>query len=190
MSSPIDMCALADVKAYLNINNTTVDNLLSGLITAASRFIITYCNRNFLSQSYNENRGSVVGQSRWVTLGYPIQSVQSVSVCGQSIPSAGAGWPRSGYSNGAWYIAVDGYCIPPGERNVQISYTAGYTTYPEDLTQACIELVALKYRQKDYIGIAGNKSIDGQSTSFRDISMPESVRQTLQQYKRVIQVEQ
>lgn len=187
--SPIDLTTLAEVKAYLGITGTTSDVLLQSLITAASQAIANYCNRTFQVTAYNEMR-SGNGNSEFVTLGYPITSVSSVTVNGNTIPSAGNAWPRNGYSNGEWSITIDGYCVPRGRKNVALSYSAGYAVIPADLDQAAIELVALKYKQKDRIGVSGSEGIDGQHITYKDISMSTSVTDVLRQYKRVIQVYQ
>jgi uncharacterized phiE125 gp8 family phage protein len=187
-----DLTTLAAVETFLGLPSGNADEgLLSSLITAASSAIESYCQRSFIAQAYNEYRDGVLGQNQIVTLGYPIISVTGVTVNGQPIPAAVAGaWPRSGYSNGQWYIRVDGYCIPQGGKNVNLQYTAGYATIPADLAQACVELVALKYKQKDWIGKSGSESIDGQSVTYRDIAMSQSTMMMLNPYKRVIQVQQ
>jgi hypothetical protein len=195
MTSPIDMTTVAAVDAYLNIpvGNTPANTLIGTLITAASQFIISYCNRNFLSQSYLENRDSS-GQSEWLTLGYPIQSVQQVLMNGQVIPPSG-GWTAngpapSGYNFGQWSIYIDGYLVPRGRKNIQLSYTAGFEAYPADLAQACLEVVALKYKQKDRIGVSGSESIDGQTITYRDIAMSQSALAVISTYRRVTPIPQ
>src|SRR5574337_320001 len=186
MSSPIDLTDLTTVKSYMGITSGASDSLLSTLITAASQFIMSYCNRTFQAQPYTEYRDGVgYGVSELVTLGYPIQSVQGVTVNGTPLPAANvASWPRTGYYAGQWYIGIEGYEVPRGRKNVVLQYTAGYPTIPADLNQACVEMVALKYKQKDRIGISGTESIDGQTISFKDVAMSTAVKQTLQQYKR------
>lgn len=192
--SPIDLTTLAEVKAYLNVTGTTADVLLQSLITAVSQAMMNYCNRTFQLQSYTETRDAT-GNTQWVMLNYPIVSVTSVSVNGNTIPPStgfnGGGYGgRSGYYNGVWSVMIDGYCVPRGRRNVMIAYTAGYATIPADLDQACIETVALKYKQKDRIGISGSEGIDGQHITYKDLAMSSSVILVLNQYKRVIQVTQ
>lgn len=188
----IDLTTLAAVEQYLGVPSGNSDEpLLTALITAASQAISSYCNRVFQVQAYNENRDGVLGQNQIVTLGYPIVSVAGVTVNGQAIPAATPGaWPRQGYSNGQWYIRIDGYCVPEGSKNVNLQYTAGYATIPADLAQACIEMVALKYKQKDRIGVSGSEGIDGQHISYKDIAISQSTAMMLQQYKRVIMVTQ
>lgn len=193
MSSAIDLTTLAAVEAYLGLPaGSPAEPLLSTLITAASQFIMSYCNRIFQAQSYTEYRDGVgYGVSELVTLGYPIISVQSVLISGNVIPSANIDqFPRSGFYAGLWYIGVEGYSIPRGRKNVKLVYTAGYAVIPADLSEACTELVALKYKQKDRIGISGSEGIDGQHISFKDIAMSAATQQTLMQYKRVIQITQ
>lgn len=63
-----------------------------------------------------------------------------------------------------------------------------YSFVPADLEQACIELVAERYRYKDRIG-ESSKTIGGQVTAaFSLKDMPDYVRELLQPYMSVVPV--
>lgn len=60
-----------------------------------------------------------------------------------------------------------------------------YSYVPQDVEQACWELVGLRYREKDRIGVQ-TKSLGGQETvSYFKGNMPPDVQATLQNYMRV-----
>jgi hypothetical protein len=188
--SAIDLCTLAQLKEYLGIptGTTAADDLLQGLLTASSQFLATWCDRTFQVVAYNEIRDS--RGPTFVTLGYPLVSVTGVTVDGRPIPP-GQGWPRQGYFSSLWAIRIDGYGVPrDGYQNVNLQYTAGYAVIPADLQQAAIELSALKYKQKDRIGISGSEGIDGQSITYRDLAMSQAVLAVAMRYKRVVQIAQ
>ena len=70
-------------------------------------------------------------------------------------------------------------------RIVRVSYQAGFAAPPADLTQACIEMVSLRYREKDRVGLV-SKGLAGETTAYSLKDMPESVRTLLNRYRRVV----
>src|SRR5438105_14024928 len=56
-SSPDDLCVLADLKAWLNIQTTSEDTLLQNLITRGPLQMLPWMNRDhIIATSYTENR--------------------------------------------------------------------------------------------------------------------------------------
>ena len=56
-AAPDDLCVLADLKAWLNIQTTTEDVLLQNLITRGSLQMLRWMNRDHIVEtSYTENR--------------------------------------------------------------------------------------------------------------------------------------
>ena len=56
---------------------------------------------------------------------------------------------------------------------------------PDDLEQACIELVGLRFRDKDRIGVV-SKGMAGETTAFSQKDVPDPVRVVLDSYKRIL----
>jgi gp6-like head-tail connector protein len=104
------------------------------------------------------------------------------------IPQISSFYPPAGYVNSPTKLVILGYCVPRQPLCVSLIYQAGYATVPPDIAQACIELVALRYRLErqhpgvtaDHIGTAAG---DGVTYSQKD--MNEWMRTTLQQYRNV-----
>lgn len=174
-----DLTTLANVKSWLGISTDTDNALLSRLITAASSIMQNYVNRDFVSQSYTTICDGIGGNTM-VLPNYPITEVQVVKVDGLTIPSTSYifDWHR---------LILRGYTFTRDKANVEIHYTAGYTTIPADLEEACIELVGYKYRERNRIGEA-SKAMAGETTSYNIRDLPETVRTILNQYKRVVPV--
>jgi uncharacterized phiE125 gp8 family phage protein len=178
-----DLVSLANVKSWLAITATTDDTLLTRLVTAVSQFIQTWINRDLASQAYSEIRnghGGTVMSFR----DFPVTAVSSVVIDGNSIPLA-PDTVSLGYRFTETSLILQGYVFTRGAANVQISYTAGYASIPTEIEQACIELVSLRYRERDRIGHA-SKSLAGETVQFIVKDMPDSVRTILQNYKKVI----
>ncbi len=182
------LCQLSDVHTYLNIQNTNSDTLLAALITNASAFIESYCSRTFGVGNYSETYNGNGGHRLYVANG-PVQSVQSLTIDGIAIPAVSS--PLStGYAFDADTIylrpgTTSGYGIgfSRGVQNVQVAYTAGFATLPSDVTQACIELVASKYKASQRVDIKTEGLGPNQSTSY-NIGIPPSVIAMLARWRR------
>jgi len=179
-----DLCTLDQVKAYLPAMQATTgdDPLLSGLITAISAFMATYCSRVFQSASYQETYS---GQhTRRLTLRqFPVTAVGSLSISGLSIPASPDG-VQPGYVWDQYGIDLIGYIFQRGRGNIAVSYTAGYAQTPADLSQACVELVALHYMERTRIGHK-SKGLEREVVTFITAAMPAGVQATLDGYRRV-----
>jgi len=80
------------------------------------------------------------------------------------------------------------YRFNRGIQNVSVAYTAGYASTPAGVEQACIELIARRYRKERVaIGVSA-KTLAGETISFDKEDFSEAIRSALQQYKKVISV--
>jgi hypothetical protein len=198
-TAPDDLCVLADLKAWLNIQSTTEDVLLQNLITRGSLQMLRWMNRDhIIATSYTENRD---GNDSLFMLprNFPLISVSSVTVNGIAIAAAtdqvSAGFVfdsrkimlRGGASSFytlAPYSSQYQYRFTRGFQNVQLVYSAGYASVPSDLQQAAIEGFAYVYRRRTHIG-EDSSSANGQMTiGFSKEMLPASVLMTLEQYTR------
>jgi hypothetical protein len=200
-----DLTTLGDVKAWLqtgqNAFPTTDDALLTRLITAASQLIQTWLNRQIISQDWIEARdglGNALGPSdvRYQFAAFPVTAVSRVLVDGIVIPAiptpaqsataaVGAMAAQSGYLFTPTQLVIRGYAVPRKAGCVSMQYTAGYAVPPADLSQACIELVALRYRERGRIGEVTKAIGGGQTVSYSQKDMSDSIKSLIQQYRRV-----
>ena len=180
-----DLTNLADVKGWLNINDTNSDTLLTRLITAASQFMQTWMNRTIAEAAYTETRNGVYSD-RIAVANFPLVSVSSVTVDGQAILPSPDGI-QAGYVFDQRFIYQLQGKFTRGTQNVQLAYTAGYVVVPFELEQACIELVSWRYREKDRIGMS-SKGLAGETTTFSLKDIPPTTLAMLNNYKKVIPV--
>ena len=200
-----DLTTLGDVKSWLqtgqNAFPTTDDALLTRLITAASQLIQTWLNRQIISQDWIEARdglGNVLGPNdvRYQFAAFPVTAVSRVLVDGIVIPAiptpaqsataaVGAMAAQSGYLFTPTQLVIRGYAVPRKAGCVSVQYTAGYAVPPADLSQACIELVALRYRERGRIGEVTKAIGGGQTVSYSQKDMSDSIKSLIQQYRRV-----
>lgn len=181
-----DLTTLANVKAYLSppLTATADDALLARLITAASQFIQTWLNRAIAQGAYEETRNGT-GGTRLFLRNRPVTAVSSLAIDGVDVPPASAPAGGTGYRFDESSLYLVGYVFAKGAQNVAARYTAGYAATPPEIEQACIALVALRYRERDRIGQV-SKNLAGEVVSFQQKDMPADVATLLDQYRNVV----
>lgn len=184
-----DLTTLADVKAYLSpqLVTTADDTLLARLITAASQFIQSWLNRTIASAAYTDTRNGT-GGTRLFLRNRPVTAVSSLTIDGVAVTASDPPPLAAGYlfDDSAIYL-VGGQCFSKGAQNIVIGYTAGFAATPPEIEQACIALVALRYKERDRIGQA-SKNLGGEVVSFQQKDMPADVATLLDQYRNVVPV--
>jgi hypothetical protein len=185
-----DLTTLAGVKAWLQTGQSnfpaTDDALLASLVTAASHYIQTWLNRQIALTDYLEVRDGTGGR-RMQFACFPVSAVLSLTIDGQAIPPAISTY-AAGYSFSQTQLAVRSYLFGCGIQNVVVTYTAGYPSTPPEIAQACIELVALRYRERTRIGEV-SKSLGGAETvTYSQKDLSDGIKTVLQQYRLVTPV--
>ena len=207
VGSPIDLVLLDDVKNWLDIASTNNDDdyMLQLLITSFSRYVLNRTGRDsFLSTTYTEIYDGNNAQ-RIFLRNSPITNVSSIVVGSYSIPqSTGLTVPGWFIEQSAKSIALRSYgysyygqpgvatSIFPqrfyeGIGNLQITYTAGWTTIPPDLYDAVMETVSVIYARKDWKDMLSRAlSISGGSgtTTFRREFLTPGVEEIIQHHSR------
>ena len=199
-----DLTTLADVRAWLTTAQQamppTDDLLLQRLITAASQFIQTWLNRSIAAQDYFEVRDGT-GRQTLQFGAFPVTNVLQVVVDTATIPPVPPFTPappgqvvnlppttffagRAGYLFTPTQLTLRGYVFWRRPQNIQLTYTAGYASVPPEVVQACIELVALRYRERTRIGEL-SKRIGTDTIAYSQKDMPADLATLLTKYKLV-----
>lgn len=174
------LTTLAKVKQYGQIESFEHDLLLQRMIDAASATIEKYCGRTFLQANYTESKDGS-GQRRMTVRNIPVTAVASVTVNDKPIPARQSATGQ-GFTFDEYGVKLTGYDFADGYDNVVISYTAGFAEVPADVDMACCELVSLRYKTLDRLGVS-SKSLAGESISFNMGDFSDPVRRALDQYR-------
>jgi hypothetical protein len=177
-----DLTTLDNLKGYMVNSGQTNDVLLQRMITAISLEMETRMNRDIVSTSYSKSFDGTGGKVL-VMPDYPVTAVSSVTIDGQIVPLGSVITP--GYYFTPSEIVLNGYRFCAGKQNVVIVYTAGYSTVPADLEQACIGLIQFRLAERGRVGEA-SRSMGGQTTSFIQKEMPDWIMGVMNNYKKVI----
>ena len=191
-----NLIALSAYKEMTGITSTNQDTRITTLITSVSQLVKTYCNNTFVdfASSAKTEIFNVDYNEHFVQLTEtPLIAVTSVSE--RESPTA----TYNTLSNNSEYYVdsvtdtifrVDGSGNPKqfesGKGAVKVVYTAGYSTLPQDLELAVMDLITyyLKDERKQRQTIAGASLNNQTSTTQRDnVGFPDHIKRVLDLYK-------
>ncbi|WP_018610248.1 phage head-tail connector protein [Uliginosibacterium gangwonense] len=173
------LITLDAVKAYLGLGavpNASQDALLVALIERASAAIENYCQRKLTLEARTEWRNGN-NSNCMILRDAPIQSVEAVSIDGQSTPV-------EAISLVGRTIRLTNLVFRSGISNVRVDYTAGFEAIPADMQQACIETVALMFRRRDHLDVS-SKALAGETINYIVDELTPSARRILSNYRIV-----
>lgn len=140
------LTTVSDVKESLGISSGdhTKDNLIIRKINQATRAIESYCGRRFASTVYTNEEYNASQTNQLILRQRPVTALTSLG-----IRDSGLNYPGFETIDTALYFydansgVLDLMFMARGSWNrYNVSYTAGYTTIPEDLAEACATLAA------------------------------------------------
>ncbi len=176
------LVSLEAAKQWLSITNSIDDVLLQRLLDAASSAIENYLKRSVLLATYSETFDGQGGRT-CVMKQFPVSLVRGVWVDGNQIPQA-ITFGDSGFRFTEDVVLLTGYSFSRGLQNVSIVYDAGYAVVPDSIQQAVIELVGLRYKERDRIGFV-SKSIAGETVTFVQKDLTPAITFYLNAFRRV-----
>ena len=180
------LITLSECKDFMGMSDSdsTTDDLLEDLINRVSILFESYMNRNILSREYTE-----YFDGKGESILFPKQS--KITTISGVWDDYGWEWDTDDLIASTDYKIVDDTFIVfkttslnDYTQNVKIIYTAGYSTTPDDLIQACIVEVSRMYKNKNSVDITSKTLSDG-SVSFYDKGILPLTIITLNKYKRV-----
>lgn len=184
--NPNALISLAEAKSHLNIPvaDTSQDTRVEDFIDAASQHIETATQR-IIYQKTHTHYFDGKNQSRILLREYPASKPTSVNVdyCWTFGPDTEIASTMFDQDNDIFVIHKN--VFPLGNRNVKITYVAGYSPIPDDLKQACKMLVELFYssRNDKRLGVE-SKSKAGETLSFEMKELPVALSNLIIPYSR------
>jgi hypothetical protein len=130
------------------------------------------------------DRTAVTGKHANCSLSPPVPSRTSRKSA-DAISRLSQAFNTSGYRFSSTQLSVRGYRFNRGAQNVVLAYTAGYSTIPPGVAQACIELVALRYRERTRIGEVSRSLGGAETVAYAQKDMSDAIKTLLQQYRLV-----
>jgi len=153
------LTTLAKLKIHLSITDTSEDTFLTQLLDAIEANVLGWLGRGALLSAAATEYFDGNGQKLLPLRRRPVTAVASVYVDGTGFYGLGTGSPFGASTqwvageqfayrrvdeseeNGGMLLAINGVW-PRGDGNVKVTYTAGFTTTPDDVELAIWELCA------------------------------------------------
>lgn len=142
------LCQLSDVKESLGIVSSTYDNLLIRKINQATVMIERYCgDRRFAETTYTDEEYDATNVDQLVLKNRPVTTFTSLSYRDSSLNENA--WET--VDSDRYFVDDDAGVIDltfnaRGRWNrYKVTYTAGYSTIPADLQEACVTLACHLY---------------------------------------------
>lgn len=150
------------------------------------------------------------GNDRLFLRNRPIVSVSSLQVNGIAVPAStgytvpgyvidqngrslamrsGSGWGLGSWpiGSGAYYQRNFGpiYYFAPGTQNINVQYTAGFASVPQDVNDAIIQMVGYTFKSKGWIGQQSVTQADNVGTiQYAKWYVPPMVDDVINLYRR------
>ncbi len=191
-----NLITLATYKEVVGITSTTTDFPLSTFVDSVSQLVKTYCNNSFVDY-FSTNKVetfSINYPQHFVQLTEsPVNTVVSV----QERDSITSSYTTL-VNNSEYYLDTDtdsiyrsdggiGYkSFPIGPGAVIVTYKAGYSSVPDDLKLAVIDLITYYFKEERKVRqtIAGASRQNVGSSSQRDnVAFPDHIKRVLDLYK-------
>jgi hypothetical protein len=179
-------------QIFGNDPEISADAILTQLITSSSAWVEREVGGDLMQASVTETLDGngecrmLLGRSHSWRPGSPTTTVTSVKVDGVTITARPA-VSTSDTNPSGWVYRADGvdlvgYSFTEGTANIVIVYTAGFTTCPTDIEQACLEHVAIRYRDRQSTGLAA-ASGGGDSVTFSNAGTLAFIAGVLDSYR-------
>ena len=192
-----DIITAAEAKAYMGLSGSDKDTIIGTFITDASTWIEEYLGRKVVaSQTVTEEVGNGTGTEYFTPKFPPVTAVSTLKSRGSPTGSWAAIVSDSSNIlidpiNGD-FVELYGTTFPAGRSNIQITYTAGFASMPNEIKQVCYEMVAVRFRDSNDPGLGANtigldshsrSSSGGSSTSKTYLDMIPKWEKALAPYK-------
>lgn len=158
------LASLDDIKAFMEVNNSNFDDLITMILESVSAKMETYLNRNL--EKLERIAYFNGGKHYYYVNAFPIDSDADITVTVGGF---------TGYDEGSsYYVWRDEGCIQfvskPSDslpKQIKIVYTGGYVTtdeiiaVPTDLKYACIIQTSFEFRRRKDVGLEAINLPDG-----------------------------
>jgi hypothetical protein len=181
------MITTAQIKAYLNIADTTYDAFLAQLILEATSIIESYCDQPIKSATVIRNNHY---SNNYILLPYSL--ITSITTVRYRLTNADDYETLTATD----YELIDlagGKYLYLYEFNIgyyEITFVTGYATIPYDIQNVCKEMVAEMYREsnvgKGTLGmssVVANFDVQSSTIAYKDLTVRYKDR--LNKYRRI-----
>ena len=190
------LITLAELKDHLGITHAQDDTILTSLTTRVSAFFVQATNRRLLESAATVEHYSGDNRRILSLRQTPVTAIESITLSQNRDFAAATATPATEYvidQEAGFVTRVESSVIVPiqqrggafwpwGDYNIEVKYTAGYVTVPEDLKHAALVWSDKAFKRRGLAGLQ-SESIGSHSVTFgQSKSLPE-VDEILTRYR-------
>lgn len=189
----MSLVLLSEYKEILDITGNTEDEFVEQAKYEVESKVKNFLNRDLEVDTYTEVYDGT-GEETLVLNQYPVTSISKVEVY-QGLDSLGAeDWDE--YTQNEDYerlviadskIYLIGSMFPEGDKNIRVTYNAGYDTIPYEVQQACKKLMLLYYGEVKKTKTIGKSSVSEGSgftkTTTYDLEAESRILKSIEKYR-------
>lgn len=189
-----DLVTLAEYKAYKGINSTNNDSKLATIIPSVSAYVKNYCGRTFLDHVTVSKIDSfdVISKSddKVFLSEFPVIAISEVktSLDGGVTQTDITDYVSDDEIGILYSTSASGFISTSSGvafKSLEVTFTAGYTTLPEDMRIAVLDLVSF-YLNEDFVPKKAISSVSKESpvVSVKTSPLlPAHIRRILEIYR-------
>lgn len=180
------MATAAEFKQHIGIKGPDDDALIARLLGTVETHVLNYLNRPWLNpaQVFAEKQDG--RNTDYLLLHYwPLRTISSVTIGTVVLASTDYEIGSDGTNDSRILYLLNGKRFSRGRRNIVVQGTAGFDACPEDVKQAQIEVVALRYNERKRLGEAG-RTIEGTTVSYIQKEFTKAAGGALENYRNRI----
>ena len=180
------LATVNEVKRFLGViaGSSDDDDVIEEIINGNSTLFESYCNCKFTASDYTEYHSKKNYDSGKLFLKKtPINSVASI------YEDSDRAFGESTLISSSDYGVVDELYVEyydtsfsRGMNTIKITYNAGHSTIPSDISSACIMESSRLFKRRKEIDISAKSLPDGSASMFTGSFLPQ-VTETLKKYK-------
>lgn len=188
------LVSMAELNQLSKLALTDAD-IANSIINAASDFIARYTKRSLKTAAYTAEKYNGQGGSYLFLKQYPVTAITTIVLWDTVSNAASKTYAENTdylYDlNEGWLYLREGFQI--GVLNYRITYTAGYTTLPYDLRQACAMYAEWMYNNFGKTGMSSESlgdysyqlDVKDKFASIGGIAVPASILSVLSKFVKV-----
>lgn len=184
----LDLVTLQEYKSYAGISSTNQDAAITTLIPKVSALVKSICRRTFVDYVTEDKVEIFRGGTHLSLAEYPVLDVESVEYSANYgadyiLLAKFVDWVLEAEDSNIIPTASLGV-FPQGVNAYRVTYTAGYTTIPEDLKLAVFDLIS--YYLKNDSAVHNSRLPTGNTVQIQYImstALPSNIQRVLDLYK-------
>lgn len=176
------LVSLSDVKTYIaSFDDTDADQVakIEKLINAASEWFDGAVGYSVKAADVTLKKFQMVNGADLVLPLYPVNSIASLKVDGATYVK-----DTDFYLDTKSGICGFTFEFAPGRHLVEATFNAGYSTVPDDIKSAVLEMVVWNNQRINTSGFGVRQQVVGEATTTFEINVPFTARAVADRYKR------